>query len=730
MKNKNNVGPEDLEVSKIQSKYRGQDKLDIKEKQNVKSLFILPKRIIIGKPVRQSELIYECVNAHETAKLLFGSLCLLFYHVIDKPNEYGKYKLDHLADRFPRFTAFINQHKTNDLNQFQIIKNFETYVIEEGYSNQVVHAVFYFIKEAKTLEVLTLEQVEKINSICHATKLIPIEAVQYPLDKWFTEITWLRGQMAARGKSSVYKRLASPRLLMNSFTSVVSTIMATLQQVSRDLTDTLKSSGFTPEQLTVFNKMKSAASCNSSKLQVLLYSVAFGKQKMQPEHIELLTFDWISKDFRETVNERLKNKSELIKRSPEKEGGALWFCKGIIFDDNFLDQLFTRLKNNNAPYPVSSAEELCFYWLNCAQTVQASDTLKLKYSDFVFHGTSSRITHFSCDYYKSRAHDFKITDSVDASSANGKVMLKYLINRKETELLLSLNRNNVDRASPSWLGMFGRTLQIAFVPFIENRIKQRIKHDKCSTLFLDLIQCLQVWEGQIGRSWSKKQKEKGLPHDTEAYRKTQRFWTPSHWFTGSMIKTAVVHAGTLSFRVGTLVNYKSHTSETEEADYMTSSNQEHLNANGRIMRLVMEDIETVAFKPNQEEVKNRLIDRQIRTEIVCGTTGTVLAYNSMSPTVYKNRDISNDRQGDLITVFESVETVVEFLHYLDQARIHYPLLANRNPDYLEKHVLPKSEWMDDLLTYRFAKDVKTRGYAEYEQYKSMLPPLFSSQLGA
>ncbi|NOU52605.1 hypothetical protein HG263_19050 [Pseudoalteromonas sp. JBTF-M23] len=730
MESKNNFKDENVEVLNIQSEYFRQKKTNINKRSSIEFLSVLPKCIVIGKPVRQSELVYECVNTHETARLLFGSLCLLFFHVAENSDEYAKFKLDHIADRFPKFTEYINQHETTDSNQYQIIKSFETYLVEKGLSNQSVHSVFYFIKEATKLDVLGLEQVEKIKAICSATKLIPIETEQYPLDKWFTEITWLRGVMSAKGKSSVYKRLASPKLLMKSFNLVVSEIMFFLQKVSRDFTDTLKSNGFNPEQLSIFDKMKSPACRNANKLRVLLSSISKGQQKMLPEHIDLLIFDWISESVREKVNARLRNENELIKRNSEKEGGDLWFNKGVIFDEKFLEQLFDHLKDNQAPYPVTKAEEICFYWLNCAQTVQASDALTLKYSDFVFHGSSSRITHFSCDYYKSRAHDFKFTDSIDASSHNGKAMLNFLMNRKDSESLLSLNRNNVDRASSSWKGVLGRTLQIAFLPFVENSIRQEIKHSKCSTLFLDLIQCLQTWETMKSTSWVKKQKEKGLPHDMEAYRKATRYWAPNQWFTGSMIKTAAVHSDSLNFRVGTLVNYNSHTPETEQSDYLSSNNQEHTNTVGRMMRLVMEDIETVAYRPNHEEIESRLKERQARTELISGTTGKLESLNLSNQEEHDSQVILNDSQGDVILVVESTETVVEFLHYLEQAKTHYSLLANRNPDFLEKHVLPTSEWMDDLLTYRFSKDIKTKGYEAYENYKSMLPPLFFSQLGA
>jgi hypothetical protein len=406
------------------------------------------------------------------------------------------------------------------------------------------------------------------------------------------------------------------------------------------------------------------------------------------------------------------------------------FRKAMIFDDAFINQLEKFLRGEQTSYPVSKAEEICFYWLNCALTVQASDVRKLEYSDFIFHGTATKTTHLSCDYYKSRAHDFKTTDTLDTTMPVGKALFNFLQNRKSVDELTSITFNDVDHAPFNSSGLIGRMFALLSESDCHQRVKKRLLQQQVSSVFFSLIHCLLDNADLNADEWRSLRKKQGHADlSIETYQKLVKFWMPSYWFSGSMVKTAAVHASSNAFRINTLVNNNSHSSSVEHNVYFSEQNQEHQSTAARLMRLVMNDIENVAFKPNVVEIKQKITERQIRTQLISETTGNVLPFITQD----KNKeqiDIDADEEGDAINVIDSVETVVNFLHYIKQAEKHYKALATHNPSYLEKHVLVEAEWKEYVLSNLISKQIKTEGYAAYEQYKSMLPNLFSSQIRA
>jgi hypothetical protein len=720
--NKTNAEIE-AEVHQIKSAFNRSLGNETESNTKVSIISVLPKRITIGKPARAKEITFECISNDETAQLIFGTMCLYFTHVNAHLNEHAEHKLREISDIFPRLMEFLNQYKINK-SKFKIIKNFETYLVHKGTKGSGAAIVLFTVKHAKSLTLLKAEQVAVLQAIESATKLNPREGEQKPLTAWFSQVNWLRAEMAQEGKADVYQRLSSSRLLMQSFNQTIAELMLILQEVSRDLSDTLKQNDF---NVAIVNSSitHKAKPYRAYKFQrEILYVVTRNTHIVEKQTLEVLIHDFCAETSKTYVASALSKNDEVVITETIEKKRLFSFRKAVIFNDAFVNQLEKFLKGEQTSYPVSRAEEICFYWLNCAQTVQASDAIKLRYSDFIFHGTATKTTHLNCDYYKSRSHDFKTTDTLDTTQPVGKALLVFLQNRKSVDELTSITSADVGKAQFNSGGTIGSMLTLLLECACHQRVNKRLLQQKVSSVFLSLIQCMLNNVNLNVDGWISRRKKQGhsdMSKDT--YQKLIKHWVPINWFTGSMIKTAAVHASSNVFRVGTLVNTNSHTSSTEHDVYFSEQNPEHQNTAARLMRLVMQDIEVVAFKPDIEEIQQKITERQIRTQLVSETTGDVLPFikkDEKEPTII-------EREGDAINVIDSVETVVNFLHYIKQAEKHYKALATHNPNYLEKYVLVEAEWKEYVLNNLISKPIKTKGYAAYETYKSMLPDLFLSQ---
>ncbi|GAC19021.1 hypothetical protein [Paraglaciecola arctica] len=713
------------EVRQIRSAFN--KSLDNHTEANVVIIPALPKSISIGKPARAIEVTYICTSEDETAQLIFGAVCLYFAHVNAHPNDFGSRKLKEISDRFHKITAFVNQYKIYR-SKFKIIKDFETYLVDLGLSGSGAVFLLSFIKAAQSLTSLKAEQIITLQSIVRATKLNPLEREQFPLTSWFSQVNWLRAKMAQEGKEKVYLRLASPRLLMQSFNQTIAELMLILQEVSRDLADTLAQNGFNVGMVISTITDKNEQYRRNKLYREILYSVTRNAHVVSEQSLEVLLHDFCCEDRKYYVSKALNNGKNLSIKSYVEKKDVNNFQKATIFDDAFIMQLEKYIKGEQKSFPVSKAEEICFYWLNCAQTVQASDARKLSYSDYIFQGTATKTTHLSCDYWKSRAQGFKRTGTLDTTQPLGKALLIFLQNRKATDKLASLTSNDVDKSPFTEAGVIGRMLTLLSGKTCNQRLKTRLRQQEVGAVFISLINCLFENVDLKMSQWSKHRKAQGYDDaSAETYQKLVALWAPINWFTGSMIKTAAVHGTSNDFRVGKLVNDNSHTGKTEHDVYFSEQNVEHKNTAGRLMRFVMEDIENIAFKPNVIELSQKISERQIRTQLITEAEGTVLPFNNLD--VHENKE-PMDEEGDAITVIDSVETVVNFLHYIEQAKKHFKALAIYNPSYLEKYVLVEAEWREYVLTNLISKQMVIEGNSAYEQYKPLLPDLFLSQIRA
>ena len=94
----------------------------------------------------------------------------------------------------------------------------------------------------------------------------------------------------------------------------------------------------------------------------------------------------------------------------------------------------------------------------------------------------------------------------------------------------------------------------------------------------------------------------------------------------------------------------------------------------------------------------------------------------------KPDNLSLNKSSNKYLVIQCEETVVEFLHYIEQATVNYKNLLLKAPTFFEFEVLPKVEWYTELLEERFDESIVKEGTEYYQKLKSILPDLFTSQL--
>lgn len=579
------------------------------------------------------------------------------------------------------------------------MKDFESFLVDKGLTNRRAYRLMHLIAEARHLEEITHVQSKMLSAIIDSPKLTPIESKQFPLDAWFSQMGWVRGMMAKENKKNVYNRIASSKAVMVSFKTTVSEIMRLIQETVSDLADALVIVSPKDEQLDTKDKASI--------------------RRIQQDIMQIIK--------RNEISYSSASRSILLHDWGSKSGG---YKQGKLFDDEFIVLLKEFSVGRITTPPHNIAEELCFYWLMCAQTVQASNARTLKYDDFILFGTKTRTTHFTCEYFKTRAKAYKSTDTIDVGGLMGKVMFRHITKHKFSDSLITLTEKTADNAVANFNGTVGQLLALVNLEKCCSNIKFQLDKYNASSVFLELIKCV-INYGTTHAEVKKIAKRARKRVTRDEYESQVRFWLPGLWFTGSMIKTGAVHADSGNLRVGALVNNNSHSTTTEHEVYYSAQNSEYQNMYGRIMRLAMEDIEGVAFKPSVHEVDSRITERKLRTEILCETTGIIKPFfRSTDDELVTQNDSEKSEESDSITVTQSVETVVNFLHYIEQSCTHYHALSAKNCTFLEKHVIPTAEWMESLLDAHFPKEIKNKGQTMFKKYRAMLPPLFSSQLGS
>jgi hypothetical protein len=141
------------------------------------------------------------------------------------------------------------------------------------------------------------------------------------------------------------------------------------------------------------------------------------------------------------------------------------------------------------------------------------------------------------------------------------------------------------------------------------------------------------------------------------------------------------------------------------------------------------------YQPNIRSAVQKSYDMTLRSRVikVAGDKANVDSFqiNSLGQvhTPVLNSDELEIDPNDII-VLDTPETVVNMLHYIDQAENKQHLLITHSLSFFENTVLPTVEWMQSLIQEQLSSQSVQEGESCYEEIKAILPELFSNELRA
>jgi hypothetical protein len=722
----------------------------------VTAIAITPTRIVLpeGAGIRQSDNVFECSNEHVDAKLLFSCLAVALHDVRTHPKQYAPSKLRSISLAVQEFIPWLNTHTIDSRNRATIVKDFETFRVNE---RKVEPQSSQALATLDTLRIglavkgfrdkLLQLEAAYIRNIVDKTKLSKNSVPkQTTLTNYFGQMQWIREYM----DNDLFNRVASPKTLMASFSITVATLMREAQRLLDELEQYCINHKITSDMLSIERNIKNDSNHKLALMRHLINIFCKGYNVESSACIKVMLFD-ISNPSTYQDNLRRLNSGEQIATNAFRTDIKTVSQETSLFSYDIVLAVVKRAEQKQLgatdipPMPVTPLEQMCFIWLMAWQTVQPSDIAKLKKSDFSFMERNDKsVTHVGCEYYKSRAHDYKETpllavSDVEGEAVNSYIQRKKLANDDSTALVSLPNLCNATPCGPTTF--FKQMFDLASFPVIHTKILFELGKRKATSVMLDSVNTM-MSHGMAVYSWRRKIESKDT--SVEAFRAQVNNPLPIKWFGLEAIKNSAVHSRSDKYRIGHLVNYNSHDNVTEGESYMTAENPEWLDNCGRVTRSVMHDLSINVLRPSSdlvfngdftqalEVINDKKNDVLSRLKLVTNTTGTANELGMIDKHVPVEDDLS-----DTLYLLDTAETYVQMQHYLDQAQKHYKQLLLSNPVFLEYTVLPTCEWIEVVFNASNLKKANSKGFSEktvtaglklYKEYQAHLLPLFTAQL--
>jgi len=730
---------------------------DFSRSRPVTPIVISPTRIVLpeGPGIRKSNNVFECTNEHVDAKLLFRCLATALHDVRIHPKRYPASKPRSISLAIQEFIPWLNNHTIDHRNRATIVKDFETFRVND------CEVQPQGSQAAGTLDSLrvglavnsfkdTVSQLEAayIYNIVNKTKLSKNSVPeQTTLTNYFGQMQWIREYM----DNNLFNRVASPKALMASFSITVATLMLEAQRLLDELEQYCINHNITTDMLSIKRTNKRETLHQVALLRHLVNFFGKGYSSKTPEFIKVMLFDLSNAEAYQDNQRRLKSGDKLARKAFRKQFNTV-SLDVALFNYNIVLAVVKRAEKKRLkatfipPMPVTPLEQICFVWLMAWQMVQPTDIPKLKRSDFRFmERSNSTITHVGCEYYKSRAHDYKEVPLLAVTDVEGKAVLSYI----QRKMLLDDDNNPLvslpqlcKQQTCGATTFISQLFDLTNFSSIHTQILFELGKRKATSVIIDCITAM-MSHGITANLWRKKTDSK----DTliEAFRDQVNTPLPLTWFGLEAIKNSAVHSRSDKYRIGHLVNYHSHTNETEGSSYMTIGNQDWLNNCGRVTRSVMHDLAMNVLSPSKDLVFNGDFTQAL--EVITDKKNDVLSRLKMvTDTTGKANDLGilkghvsvDDDYPDTLYLLDTPETYVQMKHYLDESSKRYKQLLMSNPVFLEFTVLPTCEWIEVLFNASgltnanrtgFSKTTVDAGDKMYKTIQAHLPRLFIAQLG-
>lgn len=599
-------------------------------------------------------------------------------------------------DGLKKFFLWIESHKikVNESNKYRLFKNYEEYCINSGRRKSPLEVLNIVVRKGMYCESLEDIEVSYLTVLIKLSKPRVINDIRpHNLNDWFN-FPWLRNVIGEK----CYFQLESPKILISSFrVTVAYTLTWLLDQrekwnsivLKEGMTDTTWTSKWNHNLLNFFVKLE---------MEEDYYSF-----------LELLSLDLIKPSYRKSVIDYLNIKSldQIPNKFINNDGayyGKPWHRPVFFGPDNI----------NN----YSLIEEQLCSWILASFAIQPSDIKNLKVSNFAIErNNKDRLIAIECIYYKGRSGRNHYTKMMMGSDIWTKAVDRYIRGLSGEELFKTkINRPKAFTPTKTPDGNYiihkfcTLLYGIWMLPSFEKGLIEQDKKYRTGLLFYKAM--IGLAKGDI-RKYTSRKSSRSVP-EVEEYH-----YLPKDIFGLTHIKTTSVYAESDNYREGDLINYNSHSSSTESINYLTDSNKEWVNQSGRITRLVLNDLNNSMYSSINHIVPHKVRDIELRTKVVNATGSENFKINSV---IHDSELIEGAED---IIVLDTIDTAMYFIHYISEVEKNIESLIKVRPDYIEKSILVKIEWMSNTLSRMRSS---RKAVKEYKEYKKYLPPILAPML--
>jgi hypothetical protein len=635
----------------------------------------------------------------------------------------GKYSHLGILSALKIFIRWINNENLNDDNRYSILKKFESHRVNECFvkaQSTGLNHILNLLNAGVHSQDISNEMVGYIHILLTTTKLSLYEERQpNSLNRYFGSIHWMRESLG----ESDYLKLESPKRLILSFSVTIATILLFIQNQKKLAKELLSSDTFFKDEDTLSVRAQNQFYCGN-----LFFKLCRFDENNEPSDnlTKLMILDFVP-------TRNLLKLNHLWKLT-EDDNHKIYNCrlngKQIFSKPNLFD-------SESWTFP-SHFEQFLFSWLCACQSIQPFAIPKLKSSNFIIskdqHG---RPVFLQANYFKGRGGRIHESPMLESRQIEAQAMLSYL--QQFSNENIKLFNKDVHKSINLSFGMNSISEQLAhllqFEPLAE-QISENLKHRQCSNLFAKAYLALyKEKEFSFSKWMNGQQLKKCTDWSRKKYISEIKKPLPTNLFGLSGIKNSAVYSRSDIYRDNDLINQNSHTPLTEKISYLTDANKDWVNQNGRITRMVLNDIEHYVYKPNINAALAKFQDLQLRTRVVdvlsTGISNDAdIRINKLGQYLDNliNDDYELNKEPDDIIVVDTVETVVNMLHFITETERQLDSLANNALAFFEQTILPTAEWMQTLLEEKLSPKVVRQGKSSYSEIRNILPPLFQNEL--
>lgn len=732
--------------------------------------------VVPASPNRASQIIVLDETNSSEKKLIFSALYTAFYLAFVR-NSDNALKATAL-DTFPKFINYLNQLTITKENKTEVLKQYEVQRVKEDQIKpqstglkQLIRALSKALEfEPFGIHFLSQSDFKYLDLLTKTKPAADDESEQATLTDWFGFHSWLRRDDIGIG-SELFNRAASPKLLINSLKTTNASALIELHKSKHALIEVFRRCKVKCEDFPVSPHQPSASDYATGvsspqykkdtaqyKKHVLNYKRRFLEHliSLVPQRalknisslsiaLDALIYSQCTRNAVADIKVKILNKSVITQQATINGKIETVFKQNtpqcMLFTPSFILELveYANEYSDKASIPTCKAEHYLFSTLMACQTVAVTDIFRLSLSNFKFiKRQNGAITHIDCDYFKSRANRVHATEIVDARFVFGEAILKFIQDRTNSMSITDVclvNEKGIQKLKMGNLSTASTVFRFINQSAIRAKINEALIKEKNSPVFLTGI--AKIFDDGVKKE-TFIHKKLGSADDwmlrCEAPCKGRLFGLGN-------IKNSSVHASSDTFDASQLVNYRSHSNETERQYYLSNQNQVWLNNCGRITRAVMHDLQCNVLRPTGSDKSAFQSDFTKAKELIEQRKGSVLArlkivtgkdQGSVDELGFdRSTTVVKGELPDSLFLTESAETVMKLKHYLSELQLKHEKLAQFAPDFLFYTALPTSEWIETVFSNRlFDRDTVLKGERLYKKYKKHLPPLFVGQIGS